>query len=199
MELNHLLWIAPGSSGKVMKSSLSNHKTSREASADSSTAHGDILPLPLHFLSAEEIRGVGDSPGISRFHVDEASQLSGDQPSLKWLRDNLKFIHAWVHNMIILLNNMNAGFHAKGRTHLSSDSAPNPSQMASLERLHWAAVRLLAGNCKPMPQISWKEEIARKRLTYDGEAIAKAVDLVVGQFFPRSHPRISRAASQLLT
>ncbi len=104
------------------------------------------------------------------------------------VQKRLKRVTAWVFVMLVAINFMYCGF---GHETFKGAAVAGPlsvAQMESLGRLYTAADLFIGDDAQAMPGRDWAELLQSRRLGYDGEVVAKAVDLTVEQVLPALPP-----------
>ena len=144
-------------------------------SFDSAALRGDtdLLPLPYVLLSADDMANLHTThvngekdPGVQRWKCPTRLQV---------LR--LRQLQAWVFCMIVATNYLYVGFGWEAFTATTFSRPLSLSQQRSIERFYLAGDYFMGDNSATLPGKDWSTILEGRRLGYDGEVVAKAMDL----------------------
>ena len=174
--------------GKVAEAlSLITHWDFGKLQSEVLPPDNDLLPLPMIKLSAEDLTNCyQERKKKVRQVTQEYWSSTTSTPASRSFR--LSCVHAWVFCMVTLLNHMHSGF-GSDQHHLTTTAAPpTPAQVEALVRLHFDADDFIGDNKRTLKLRDWNELLDSRRLTYDGEVVAKAQTLTLPQVLPALPP-----------
>ena len=184
IRLKEVLQIMPFGLGGVARATslLVNQSFSKEAKPTL-----DLLPLPIAFLSAEDMRDLtnNDERNHSRNSPFWSNSTLDGMPPRQW---RLRCLHSWVFCCVIQINYMYIGFGDDQYSKAVSQSPPSAAQLESLRRLHLQIDEFLGPDTALVPERDWRKLIDTKRMAYDGEVVAKAQELTMAQVLPGLPP-----------
>ncbi len=156
-----LLRAMPSRLGKAASrlTSLGGRPTSKAAGR-----HRDLLPLPFAQLRDSEVAALA-----------------------KGARDISKAIKQWIYVMIICMNHMYSNC-AADSAEKTPVGPPTVAQLAAIQHLGSAAATFLHTSPSVLEPVAWAEELAKKRVAYDGEEVGTAESLTLEQVAPGLPP-----------
>jgi len=170
MTLKEQILVSPSKIGNVARLIAERFSQQIQRGATNLAAGKNLVPLPLYYLSAEDMDIALSSHPAAR----KVSDFGKDRKRVKPLYSHIK---AWVFLIILAINYMHTGTAYTSLSECSTEFSPSEAQLESITRIHLAACDWLHLCPSRLPDIDWDKEMAGRRLHYDGEVVAKAEDL----------------------
>ena len=154
------------------------------AAGSVSLEEGDLLPLAYLIWSVEDIQSLySRSPKAQHSSLRTFWCSPGDGKA-----ERLQCVSDWMWCVVISINYLYTAQGKEACSQFATSVSPTMAQLESLSQSWLAVDEFIGSQDIPFSCKDWPTVLLGSRLSYDGEVVAKAVDITVEQVLPGLPP-----------